>query len=450
METFELPESLLLGSATAPTQIEGGDTNCNWYHWSLAGRVGKGESSLTGADHYRRYASDIELMAGLNQQCYRMGIEWSRIEPRPCEWSAEGVAHYRDEFRLLAERGIPPLVTLHHFSCPQWFQEQGGWLSPGAVDTFLRFVSYAVGVFGDQVAEWCTINEPNVFANDSYMDGKYPPGGQGEIGSYLRVAKNQILAHLAAYQMIHRIRKERGFPGQTRVGFAHHLAVFEPATRHPLAHLGCFLSNHLFHEIFFRGFVEGRLVFPLGHGHPAGRGRFCDFLGINYYSRHLFQATWNPGQLFAFPTVDPRLGPEALNDLGWEIHPEGLFELARAAWERYRLPIYVTENGIPDATDAKRADFISSHLWQLRRLLDAGVDVRRYYYWSFLDNLEWNDGYGPRFGLVEVDYATMERRVRPSARVYAEICRTRRVVWPADARQGGGGPASQGSETCSD
>ncbi|PJZ67458.1 beta-glucosidase [Leptospira wolffii] len=426
-KSFELPKEFLLGSATAATQIEGGDTNNNWYYWSLAGKVGNGESSLTGADHYRRYAEDIELLSELHQECYRMSIEWSRIEPKQGEWSTEGVEHYRDEFRRLIKAGIKPLVTLHHFSCPQWFQEKGGWLSKDAVEDFMRFVDFSIKSFGDLVSEWCTINEPNVFANDTYMDGKYPPGSHGDIAAYMKVTKNLILVHLKSYKLIHKIRKEHGFSGETKVGFAHHLAVFEPLNSHPLAKLGCFLSDYLFHEIQMKGFVEGKLVFPLGTGTPEGKGIFCDFIGINYYSRHLFQASYNPGNLFAIPMVDPLCPESRKNDLGWEIYPEGLYKVCHRAWDKYKLPIYITENGIPDEKDEKREEYIVDHLAQIRRLLDEGVGVERYYHWSFLDNLEWNDGYGPRFGLVEVDYKTMERKPRPSARKYAEMCKTKRI-----------------------
>jgi len=168
---FDLPKELLLGSASAATQIEGGDTNSNWYYWSLAGRVGHGESSLAGADHWNRYVEDTELLSELRQECYRMSLEWSRIEPRPGEWSREGIEHYRKELELLSAKGIRPHVTLHHFSCPQWFQERGGWLAPAAVERFLAFVRRAVEEYGDLVAEWCTINEPNVLVNGSYVDG---------------------------------------------------------------------------------------------------------------------------------------------------------------------------------------------------------------------------------------------------------------------------------------
>lgn len=432
MAGFYLPKDLLLGAATAATQIEGGDLNCNWYEWSLQGMVGNGESSLSGADHYTRYREDIELMSSLGHECYRMSIEWSRIEPRKGEWSAEGIAHYRDEIGLILEKGIRPLVTLHHFSCPQWFQDEGGWIGPRAVMFYIRFCRKAVEELGDLVSEWCTINEPNVFAHDSYMDGKYPPGHTGDMRSYFKTGRNMVLAHQRAYRLIHSIRREKGFSGETMVGFAHHLACFEAGGRglsHLVARLGTRLQNYLFHTIFSRGMIEGRLVFPLGRTRAKGKRRFCDFIGINYYSRHIIFPSFNPLKLFGTPGFDPQLAPEQKNDLGWEIYPEGLYTVCKECWDRYRLPIYITENGIPDAADKKRTVFLREHLRQVRRLLDAGVNVQRYYYWSLLDNLEWNDGYGPRFGLIEVDYAhRMERRVRESARFYETICRTKHVT----------------------
>jgi beta-glucosidase len=426
MPGFSLPKDLLLGTATAAAQFEGGDVNCNWYRWSLAGRVGGGESSLPGAGHWDRVAQDVELMASLNLECYRMSIEWSRIEPRPGEWSREGIAHYRKEFELLAAKGIKALVTLHHFSCPQWFQERGGWLAKDAVERFMAFARRVVEEYGDLISEWCTINEPNVFAMSSYVDGDYPPGTKGDFGAYFRVARALIESHCRAYLMIHELRRERGWPGETRVGFAHHLAVFEP--KNFLAAPGTAISDYFFHRIFFAGCVEGRLLPPLGIGRPFGKGVFCDYIGVNYYARHLFTPTVKP--VFAKEGTDPKATDR--NDMGWEIYPRGLFDVCMAVWRRYGLPLQITENGIPDAKDVRRTRFIYEHLAQVRRLLDAGVKVERYYYWSFTDNMEWHNGYAPRFGLVEVDYETMERRPRPSARAYAEICATRRVSWDGE------------------
>lgn len=425
MKEIKIPDTLLLGSATAATQVEGGDTNNNWYAWSLAGRVGNGESSLLGADHYNRFREDVELMSDLGHQCYRMSLEWSRIEPVRGQWSREAIEHYREEFQLLSDKGIAVLVTLHHFSCPQWFQEKGGWLAEDAVQCFLAFVEKSVAEFGDLVSQWCTINEPNVFANDSYMDGKYPPGSHGDMPAYFKVSRNLILAHLKSYKLIHRMREQLAFPGQTMVGFAHHLAYFQSSRPGLLAWLGRSLISHLFHEIYLKGFVEGVLLPPLGWGRPEGKGRFCDFLGINYYSRHIITPSLNPGNLFGTIDFRPGLSESEKTDLGWEIYPQGLAEVLTPVWKRYRLPIYITENGLADADDSRREAFIVAHLKVLVELIASGVDIRRYFHWSFLDNLEWNDGYGPRFGLVEVDYQTMERRVRPSARAYERICKNR-------------------------
>lgn len=446
---FKLPENLLLGSATAATQIEGGDKECNWYAWSLAGKVGKtgkGESSITGADHWNKWREDIELLATLGHETYRMGIEWSRIEPREGVWSEDGLAHYRAEISLLREKGIEPLITLHHFSCPEWFQKKGAWLSDEAVDYFMRFVEYVAHGLGDLVSDWCTINEPNVFANDSYVDGNYPPGKKGDIASYFKASRALVIAHLKTYRALHKIRKERGFQGKTMVGFAHHLAIFEPENANPLAHFGCALQDYLFHEIYFKGFVEGKLALPLlgslfSKKEPEGKspsehGLFCDYIGINYYSRHLFKGSWKAAPLFAYPIVDPSVPSERKNDLGWEIYPEGIFTVTKKAWEKYRLPIMITENGICDESDSRREKFILDHLAQIKKLTDQGVNITRYFHWSFLDNLEWQEGYGPRFGLVEIDYTTFERKPRPSAFKYAEICKSHTIKYNSSSVKG--------------
>ena len=421
----KIPASLLLGSATAATQVEGGDMNVNWYDWSLKGKVGRGESSLTGADHYARFREDTEMMAEMGHQCYRMGVEWSRIEPERGVWSPGGLAHYRQELELIRSRGIVPMVTVHHFSCPQWFQEAGGWMSREAVELFLRFCGKIVEELGDLVCDWCTINEPNVFANDSYMDGKYPPGHEGDMLSYFKVSRRMVIAHLKAYKLIHKIRREKNFPGETMVGYAQHLAFFVSPGKGLFCRLGRGLIERLFHKIYLKGMIEGKLIFPLGAGYPEGRGIFCDYLGVNYYSRHIITPTVSPARLFGTVGFDPDLPKEKLTDLGWEIYPEGLAGVITPLWKKYALPVYITENGLADSSDEKRTAFIRNHLAVVLRLMEEGVDIRRYYYWSLMDNLEWNDGYGPRFGLVEIDYDTMERRPRPSALFYRALCRER-------------------------
>ncbi|WDV46317.1 glycoside hydrolase family 1 protein [Clostridiaceae bacterium M8S5] len=427
MKELILPKKILLGCATAATQIEGGDKNSNWYHWSQKGKIANNESSIVAADHYNRYVEDINLMKEMNLEVYRMSIEWSRIEPKEGTWSQEGILHYQDEIKKLIKAGIKPLVTLHHFSHPQWFEEIGAWTNRDSVNYFKRFVKKVVETIGDYVSEYCTINEPNVFVTDTYMDGKYPPGHNDDIVSYFKAAKNLILAHLHAYQLIHKIRKKIGYDN-TMVGFAHHLAYFECKNSNPLTKLSKRLMDYSFHGLFFNGMVNGHLTFPVGFGYPIGKGIYCDFIGVNYYSRHIIHPSKNPAMLFGEVKVEEDLPDFRVNDLGWELYPQGLYQVVKKTYDKYKLPIFITENGIPDAKDIKRSKFIYDHLAKICKLISDGVDVRRYYHWSLLDNLEWNDGYGPRFGLIEVDYDTLERNIRKSGVFYSKICKEKRVT----------------------
>ncbi len=416
-----------MGSATAATQIEGGDMNSNWYHWSLQGKIADGESSIVAADHYNRYKEDIELMQKMNHEIYRMSIEWSRIEPEEGVWSKDGIQHYRDEIRRLIDAGIKPLVTLHHFSHPQWFEDMGQWTNKASVKLFTRFVQKVIRVLGDDVSDYCTINEPNVFVNDSFIDGKYPPGHRDDLKSYFAASRNMILAHLRCYKKIHQLRKNRGHE-DTKVGIALHIAHMEAEKSSMRAKMSTKMMDYAFHTLFLNGMVDGHLTMPLGTGYPNGKGVFCDFIGINYYSRHVIKPDNNPATLFGKIRFEEGLPEEKLNDLGWEIYPEGLYAVIKKTYDKYKLPIFVTENGIPDARDKKRSRFIYDHLMQISELIKEGVDVQRYYYWSLLDNLEWNDGYSPRFGLIHVDYDTLERTVRESGRFYSEICKEKGIT----------------------
>ncbi len=426
MKEVQLPKDFLFGSATAATQIEGGDKNSNWYYWGLKGKIANGETPIIAADHYNRVEEDIKLMKEMNHEIYRMSIEWSRIEPEEGNWSQEGINHYKREIELLQKAGIKPLITLHHFSHPQWFEEIGQWTNKESVNYFLRFTEKIVTALGDYVNEYCTINEPNVFVMDSYMDGKYPPGNKDDIISYFKASKNLIMAHLKAYDAIHRIRKEMGY-NDSLVGIAMHLAYFEVNENRILTKLSKKLMDYSFHQLFLNGMVEGHLTFPIGCGYPLGKGVYCDFIGVNYYSRHLIYSSNNPAMLFGQVKVEEGLPDYRLNDLGWEIFPEGLYKVVRNIYDKYKLPVYITENGIPDANDSKRAKFIYDHILQIEKLIEDGVNITRYYHWSLLDNLEWNDGYFPRFGLINVDYHTQERTIRNSGRFYGELCDKKQV-----------------------
>ncbi|NMD38447.1 MAG: family 1 glycosylhydrolase, partial [Christensenellaceae bacterium] len=317
------------------------------------------------------------------------------------------------------KQGIKPLVTLHHFTHPQWLEEEGQWLNPDTIDYFVSFVEKIVRAFGGLCNEYCTINEPNVFAMSSYIEGNFPPGNKNDIPGYLNVSKNMIIAHQRCYDAIHKIREELGF-NDTSVGFAMHFTYLEPQADSKRAKICYNLMNYLFHTIFMKGFVDGEIAFPLGFSSKSDK-KYCDHIGINYYTRHIIRPSNNPALFFGEYVINPDATDDMLTDLGWEIFPEGLYHIVKKCYEDYKLPIYITENGLADATDEKRSGYIYGHLEQLSKLIDEGVDVQRYYYWSTMDNFEWAEGYWPRFGLYAVDYDTQKRTLRKSGELYAKI-----------------------------
>ena len=211
MQEFKLPKDFLLGSATAATQIDGGDVNNNWYYWRLDGKIENEDSPIIADNHYVLYKEDIELMKTLEHEIYRLSVDWSRIEPEKGVWNEEGLEHYRDELNYLLMHNIKPLVTLHHFSCPQWFQEDIGWDNPDSVYYFTRYVKKIVNYIGDLVSEYCTINEPNVLANESYVDGTFPLGIKNNTKLFFKSSKHMIISHLKSYKIIHDIRKKKGY-----------------------------------------------------------------------------------------------------------------------------------------------------------------------------------------------------------------------------------------------
>ncbi|HPA72752.1 MAG TPA: glycoside hydrolase family 1 protein [Spirochaetota bacterium] len=418
MEPFSLPSTLLLGAASSAFQIEGGDTGHSWHRWSLEpGRIRDGSNCSAACDHWNRVAEDTSLMKKLGLQTCRLGIEWSRVEPAEGRFDESAIAHYRDEISRMRKAGIVPLVTLHHFSNPLWMEDSGSWLDYSAADRFERYVRRVVRDLGDLVADWVTINEPNVYLYQSFVEGSFPPGTHS-IRSYLKGARVMIRAHIRAYAAIHGLRRGMGFD-DTMVGVAHHLRLFDPLRGTFMERKLSGLLNRLFQDIFLVGMASGRHLLPVGAGHPSGRGNFQDFIGINYYSRDMISA--RPGKNLRVREGAP------VNDLGWEIYPEGLYRVCRDAYWRFRKPVYITENGTCDFGDAFRARYIIDHLRQVKRLLNDGVDVRRYYHWSFMDNFELAEGLRYRFGLVHVDFDTQKRTIKKSGKLYAEII-AKRVV----------------------
>ena len=393
--------TLELGVATAATQIEGGHADTNWHRWAAGvGHIKDGSTPARAADHWNRVGDDVALLAELGIRHYRMGLEWARIEPAEGVFDEGAIAHYRDELTALKAAGITPLVTLHHFNNPGWLEERGGWVRHSTIDAFLAYVRRVVAALADLTTDWITINEPNVYATQGYVFGDWPPGHRN-IAEAMVVMSHLAQAHIRAYAVMHAIQPE------AVVGVAHHLRPFDPAhPRNPLERASARAYSYLFQDALMEAMSYGRFRPPLRGAPGVVSGRYYDVTGINYYTRN-----WVTGVMQGTRPGAP------LNDLGWELYPEGLTRVITSVRRRYPGPIWITENGTADATDAFRSRFLYDHLAAVQRA--GGVD--RFYHWCFTDNWEWIEGEVPRFGLVHLDYETQVRTVKDSGRFYADL-----------------------------
>lgn len=413
-KTIRFPEGFLWGAATAAHQVEGGNRNNDWWEWEhRGGKIADGTTSEAACDQYNRYEEDFDLAKQLGHNSHRLSLEWSRIEPEEDTFSWKEIGHYRRVLEALREREIEPIVTLHHFTNPLWLARDGGWENAKVVEYFTRYAKVVAGELGEVVRFWNTINEPTVYAYESYVEGKWPPGSTS-LRSASNVTINMLRAHALAYHIIHETS-----PGPAcEVGIAKHMRVFDPLrSYHPGDRALAWFSDFIFNWWFFDAIETGRLAWPIGIGQKvqllAGTQ---DFIGLNYYTRDMTRFNLlKPHMLFIENVVRPG---GVVNDLGWEIYPEGLHRLLMRL-KKYNKPIYITENGIPAVDDSKRLAYLRDHLAQIHKAISDGADIRGYLHWSLLDNFEWAEGLTPRFGLIAMDYETQKRTPRPSAKAYA-------------------------------
>jgi beta-glucosidase len=419
------PPGFLWGVATASHQVEGGCTNNQWSHWEQQGRIKSRDHVGLACDWWQNAERDFDLAKSLGVNALRLSVEWSRIEPQQGVFDQKAIARYRAMLLALRERNIRPFVTLHHFTNPLWFEQQGAFESPASVPLFERFTRHVVSELKDLCSDWCTFNEPNVYVSLGYFLGEFPPGRKGRVLQAARVTRNLLLAHAAAYRAIHQLQPHAS------VGWAQHYVVFKPRKTESAIDgwLAGFMDRR-FNDNFASSVLDGRAPFPLsefGDRLPEVEGT-CDYIGINYYSR--LRAGFNlrsPKTLFFQLTVPPHKpqGDSGIEAPYGEAYPEGL----RRAVEHFRSfhkPVYILENGVPDRADRIRPWVIQSSVEQMKNLLREGVDLRGYFHWSLTDNFEWNEGWHLRFGLVELDPVTQGRKPRPSARLYSDIIRQSR------------------------
>lgn len=378
--------SFLWGTATSSHQIEGNQTN----DWTQFEHTGHGtEPSLLALDHWNRYEEDFDLLQQLGINSYRFSLEWSRIEPRPGEFDAKAIDHYRAMILSLKRRHIMPLMTLHHFTLPIWVAERGGFLHPEGALWFKRYVDTVMDALGDLVDLYVTINEPLVFTVMGYIIGIWPPALHGFRRAFKLIDRLAEI-HKVAYTTI----KEK--KPLAWVGLAHHLIAF-----HPWRHAGLDLA------------MTGLVRYLMNDRFIAMIEPYEDFLGVNYYTRQYIRFSHGLHPIQARPE-----NPQS--SLGWEIYPEGLSEVLTRL-KRYQKPMIITENGISTLDDAQRTAYIEGHLNAISDSQRAGLPIRGYYYWSAFDNFEWAEGYGPRFGLIHIDYDSLKRTMRASGEYYRTI-----------------------------
>ncbi len=408
---LRFPDNFLWGAATSAHQIEGGNVN-DWSEWEkknaerLAAKAKKKwepwqqekfpemfdpENHISGraCDHYNRYEEDLDIAKSLGLNAFRISIEWSRIEPEEGKFDEREIEHYRKVIQAIRDRGMEPFVTLWHFTNPLWIEKMGGVENVKFPEKFAKYAYYSAKQLGDLVKYWMTFNEPTVIISNSYAKAEWPPQRK-KLFTLDKIYHNFAKAHNLSYKKIKESSKN------SLVGFSNILHYIEPNNRNsPLDNLSVKIARFYLNEKMLK------LAF--------GKN---DFLATNFY----FHAR------LKFPKKNMNKN-EVTSDLGWEIYPEGIYRVLKSL-KKYDLPIYITENGLADAKDEQREKFIKDHLYWIHKAISEGTDVRGYFHWSLLDNFEWDKGFWPRFGLVEMDYKTMERKVRPSAWKYAEICRS--------------------------
>lgn len=402
-KTFKFPKGFLWGASTASHQVEGNNTN-DWSEWEKSKKriddlISKGlvekyglDNYISGSacDHYNLFEADFKMAKQLNQNATRISIEWSRIEPEEGKFSDSELAHYTQVLDTISNNGMESFVTIWHWPLPLWLKQKGGWKNPETPKYFERYTQKLVETLGSKVRFWITLNEPEIYTGNSYLAGHWPPQ-EKNIFSYISVFHNLISAHKKAFVVI-----KKSIP-TAKVGIAKNNIYFE-------AH-----KNRVWNRVI-KFFID----WWWNYYFLDRINSYRDFIGLNHYFHNKIDGWFNKNE------------NKYTSDFGWEIYPEAIFHCL-IDLKKYKKPIYITENGLADAKDQKRAWFIKESLINVHKAITAGADVRGYLHWSLMDNFEWDSGFWPRFGLIEIDYKTKSRKIRNSAKYYSEICKTNEV-----------------------
>lgn len=397
----DFPKDFYWGASAASYQVEGGIENTDWAEAARQGRV---PVCGIACDHYHRYEADFDLAKELGHNAHRFSLEWARIEPEEGVWDEAEIEHYRQVIKTLKTRGLRPFVTIWHFTLPLWFSQSGGFERKDSPEIFARYARKVTAELGLELEGISTMNEPNVVGSNGWLRGSWPPfkrfsltdmvsitnsgndfedkaqKGLGNFFMYMRVMKNLAKAHNAAYDAIKEVTPHMD------VSVVKHVIVFD-ANSNPFNKLKALIANYTWTHIYM-GRVKNHL----------------DSIGLNYYFYTQFgdKRQWRK------------------TDMDWNFAPEHIYDALKIL-SRYNLPMFVSEAGLADEDDSDRTEYIEKQVEAVRQAIADGMDVRGHLYWSLMDNYEWALGFGKRFGLIAVDYDTLERKVRPSALVYKNL-----------------------------
>lgn len=429
------PKGFLFGAASAAMQIEKGLSNSDWYQWAkLPGKVVGGENPDDGPDALAHIDEDVKALVDAKANAYRFSIEWSRIYPTKADFDADkpdaaALAKYHELLGKLRAAKIRPFVTLHHFSTPVWLsdvskpKEPQGFERPEMAAAFGEFGKRMGKEFGAEVDDWVTINEPLVLMIGGYVAGGHPPGAPLDLDHMLKVSKMLLDAHVAAYDGLHAgDTVDAGTGTKVQVSIAKHNRVFYPDDPcEPQDVTAAKTADYIWNEWMYDQIVFGDVDGDLDgvkevKGDPKYKGK-VDYLGVNYYGNTLVSARLKLKYLNGTPTYAGLATDLPKTDMDWDVFPHGFRQVLKQLG-KYKLPIYITENGVGDSQDLNKARYLAEHLFEVGKAIeDDKLDVRGFFYWSLTDNFEWGSGFCPRFGLYRVDYGNPARPRTPTKAV---------------------------------
>ena len=471
---YNFPENFIFGTATSSFQIEMGtsdesrSTRSDWYRWVhdegiISSHLVSGDLPENGDDFWDTYESDFELAKELGTTGIRMSLDWARLFPDDTTAVGSVVKHtdkgdalvsYLDEkgydamnklsdpdavigytkiLEAAKSKGLKVFLTMYHWPLPLWLHnpiechkdiqnsKEKGWVDPKTVEEFGKYSDFIIKTYSKYVYTWQTINEPESVSLQGYLLGDihgFPPG-INDLKLAFEVQRNLVFAHSVAY---HNVKRLYDIP--TGVGVS--IPYIEPVNEESrdIASYMAYMYNDWYLNAALNGSFDNDLDMRIDENIPSIGG--TDYLGIDYYQR--MRVKYDENSTFA-GLLNVSIEPcSECSDFGWDVYSPGIREVIKRSYEKYRKPIYILENGIADASDHKRPNFIRDHLIEVSRsVAEDNIPVMGYFHWSLLDNYEWSSGFSKRFGLYEVNYLTGERIKRNSAEVYSRICRTREI-----------------------